>query len=162
KSRASRRREDCHLGLLLEAVAERQKTAEQIATIHGRNVSRLKRPQCAGIVPVVEMPMKPIQLVEGEKRLFQAVQESRQTQIAEMGGGKAGQKIQADIGGRRTVSYLILGVLLIIVRRQPVVLLADKGFEEVPGLAGEPLELAMVLASQVRFRGSARTTSPER
>ena len=63
------------------------------------------------------------------------VAELAEGDVAEVARGHRGEQVEADVGGRGPVGDHALGLLLIVVGREPVVRGGHEGLEEAPGLA---------------------------
>src|SRR5205814_34212 len=87
-------------------------------------------------------------LAEGVQRIFHPVQQRRQGDVAQVVRRQRREQVQAHVGRRGAVGHLRLGVLLVVVGRQPVVLGVDEGLEEQPRLARQPAQRAAVLGGE--------------
>ncbi|MNZ46191.1 hypothetical protein D3C78_638660 [compost metagenome] len=121
------------VGQLQQAGAQGQQQPGQVAAVHRRHVARRQGLQRLGVVPVVEVVAVALQPVHAGERLLQAPQQPSGAQVAEVVGGQIRQQGHAHVGRRGAVGDDSGGLLLEIVRRQPVVLRADMAVEESPG-----------------------------
>ncbi len=133
-------RPDARLDQAEQARAQHQQVPGEVAAVDERHVARVQRLQGAGVVPVEEVAAVALEAVEGVERGGGALEQARQRDVAEVVGGEVGEQPQADVGRRGAVGDHLGGELLHVVGRQVVVLVADEGLEEAPGLARQALQ----------------------
>ncbi len=124
----------------LQARAQGQQHPGQVAAVHRGHIARWQGLQALGVVPVVEVPAIALQPAHAGEHPFQALQQPAAAQVAEVMGRQVRQQGQAQVGGGRAMGYPLLGLLLQVVRGQPVVLGADVLVEKGPGAAGQALQ----------------------
>ena len=140
------------VGLLQEPLFERDQATQQVAAIHGRKIPRRQRLQRAGVVPVVEVApvfFQPVKRVEG---VLEPLEQDAQADVTQVVGGQGRDEQEPDVGRRGAVRDPAVRDLLKVVRREPVIVVADKGGEKVPGLACDPAQGAAFVVGQVRSR----------
>ena len=130
------RREDSFIGLFPQSGAERQQMSRKVAAVHTGNIERKERSQRARVIPVVEMPAMPFESLHGGEGVLRASNQAAHRKIPKIPGGQIGEQRQAHVRGRGARGDRRGGNFLKIVRRQPVLLRGDKGFEKMPRLAG--------------------------
>ena len=110
------------LGQLQQAPAEHQQMAGEVAAVDRRDVQRQQRLERARVVPVVEVAAVALHPASVPNVLLRAVEQAGRGAVAEIVGGQVRQQRHADVGraGARAIDRG--GMLLEIVRRQPVVL----------------------------------------
>ena len=85
------------------------------------------------VVPIEEMSLKFFQTPERRKGQFETFSGFKQTEITEIARGEGRDQQQTDVRRRRAVGENRTRVFLKIIRRQPVVGIADEDLEETPG-----------------------------
>ena len=80
------------------------------------------------------------ELLQGVQAAADAGGQVAGADITQIRRGEGGQKQHADIGRRGAVGDLAVGLFLVVVRRQPVVVGANEGFEEQPGTSRQLAE----------------------
>src|SRR3954452_13283170 len=105
----------------------------EVATIDRRDVFRIQRAQITGIVPIVEMTTKALHSVHRRSGRLDPLQHFESSQPAEISRSDYGQKIQANICWRCSVSDDRLGCFLKIIGRKHVVFRRYEFLEEQPG-----------------------------
>jgi hypothetical protein len=111
---------------------QRDQVAGEVAAVHRRDVGRLEDAEPLELVPVVEVPAEAAHPLEGAEGALEPRRHLLDRDEPELGGGRDRDQLEADVrrrgphrdGGRR--------IFLIVVRRQPVGLLADEVVEEAP------------------------------
>src|SRR5262249_24369851 len=147
------------------SLLQRNQACQQVAAVHRRDVGRLQWLQRVGQVPVVEVPVKALQLVERVEGFFEPIEQCSQAEIAEIVGRERREKGQPHVRRGRAVSDLSFGVLLIVVRRQPVVLGRHESLEKGPRLTGQAAKVYAFVSRQSQLaspRGSTDQESHER
>ena len=81
------------------------------------------------------MTLMTCQAGHGRERICGAFNEGPGRNIAKIVGGQIGKQCQPHVGWRGAVRNHIKRLLLIIVRRQPMIFWTDEGFEKRPGLS---------------------------
>src|SRR5439155_15982072 len=110
----------------------------------GRDVRRwqwLKRPR---IVPVEQVSVVPLQARQGRENALGPVGQLEESDVSEVVSGQIGEKLETDVGRRRSMGDDRSGILLEIVRREVISLCGDEGLEEVPVGAGEATQEAAI------------------
>ena len=92
------------------------------------------------IVPVVEVPTVPFQGLHRVEGICRAFDELPGRQIAEVVGGQVREQRQSHIRRRRAMRDSRNRMLLIVIRRKPMIVRTDEGLEERPGLSGQVLK----------------------
>ena len=140
--------------------AQRHEAGGEIAAVHAGDVERLQRLERARVVPVVELAAVALELVHRVERLLRALRQRRRGDVAEVPGREVGEQREADVRRRRARGHDGIRILLVVVRRQPVVRLSREGVEEAPGPAGQRPQFAALRLAHVRFAAAARTADP--
>ena len=134
--------------------------AREVAAVHRRNVDRVQRLQRLGVVPVIKVAAIPFQARHRAQRAGRALDEASGRQVAEVIRGQIREQRQSHVGRRRAMRNHGHGMLLHIVRRQPIVFRADEGFEERPGFARKGAEKAGLIGRQAGSAASQRAAHP--
>ncbi|SPU76735.1 Uncharacterised protein [Brucella suis] len=124
---------------------KRDQMTGKVAAIHGRHIKRAHRVQRIGFIPVVEVALIFLHLVERAEGCFDTIQRFVEADPAEITRGNNGKKIDADIGGRCALRHDRGRVFLEIIRRQMVVFLIGEFGKIAPGAAR--------IAAQIRLVG---------
>ena len=104
----------------------------------------------------------PFQARHRAQRAGRALDEASGRQVAEVIRGQIREQRQSHVGRRRAMRNHGHGMLLHIVRRQPIVFRADEGLEERPGFAGNGAQKAGLVGRQAGSVASQRATHPPR
>jgi hypothetical protein len=113
-------------------VRDRNEVGGEVAAVHRRDVARLERPQVLGRIPVVEVTATAFEPLHRAERRFQALDQLQRTDPAEVPRADGRQQVEAEIGRRSPARDHRRGVLLEVVRRQPVVGRRDERVEVAP------------------------------
>ncbi len=147
----------------LQPLGEGDEGPGEVAAVHGRDVPGIERRQARGVVPVVEVPLEPLQPLHRGERGVHPGEELLGLDEPQVVGGEHRQEPHADVGRRGPVRHLGFGDLLVVVRWQPVVVGPHEGLEEAPGLPGHAEEVGAVLRTELaRRRGAAQRVGDER
>ena len=118
--------------------AQGQQVAGEVAAVDRRDVERRQRLERSRVVPVVEVARGGAPgSASCRARSRCARSAAPAVMIAEVVRRQVRQQREAHVGRRGAVRDDRDRMLLVVVRRQPVVLRADEGLEERPGLARE-------------------------
>ena len=109
----------------------------EITAIHRRNIERDQWFQRLRVVPVVEVSLVPFQGFHSPERVRRTFDEVSGRKIAEVVGGQIRQQGQSHVGGRGAMRNDGNGMLLIIIRRQPMVSRSNECLKESPGFPGD-------------------------
>ncbi len=137
-SRPASRTDGRHDGPVAELAAglsQRPEVGREVAAVDGGDVARREGRERGGVVPVEDVPGVELERVDRGERVLDARRQLAEGDVAEVAGGHGGEQVEADVGGRGPVGEDALGVLLVVVRRQPVVRGGHEHVEEAPGLA---------------------------
>ena len=135
---------------------QRDKADGQIAAVHGRHIAGFERLQRPRIEPVHDMPPVMLDPFQCRQRVGGAGRDIAKARVAEIERRQRGQQLHPDVGGRRAMGDLFVGIGLIIVWRQPVVLGPRKGLEVKPGPPGDTAQIGLVGIRQRLGRGPSR------
>ncbi len=80
--------------------------------------------------------------------------------VAEVVRGQIRQQRKSHVGRRRAVRHHGNGMLLIVIRRQPMILRADESLEECPGFPGNLPQKEDLICCQSFSAASKRPTDP--
>src|SRR5215210_8101414 len=116
----------------------------QIPAVHGRDILRHERFQSARVVPVEEVAAKPWKLGKRLESQLKSFDELKCSDVAEVVRRDCRKQKQTDVGRRGAVRDDGLRVFLKIVRRQPLIFLADEGLEESPRAARDQMRHLLV------------------
>ena len=130
-----------------------QQMAREVPAVHRRDIGRQQRFQRLRVVPVVEVASVPFQRFHRVERIRRALDELSGRNIAEVVRGQIREQRQSHVGRRRAMRDHGNGMLLIVIRRQPMIFRTDEGLEERPGLSGKLPEKDSLAASQTALRG---------
>ena len=117
---------------LVAGLLERDQMSGKVPAIHRRDVRRLEHPQLVQIVPVEEMSVKTPHPLQRPEHLLHAVDHVRPRDEAEVDRADGREKLESDVGGRCAERQNRLGVLLEVVRREPVRLFGHEFLEVHP------------------------------
>ncbi len=109
----------------------------KVPAVHRRNVGRLQRFQRLRIVPVVEVASVPLQGLHRAECIRRALDELPGRNVAEVVSGQIREQRKPHVGRRRAMPDHGNGMLLIVIRRQPMIFRTDERLEERPGLSGK-------------------------
>ena len=120
-------------------------TGHEIAAVGGADEEVGQFGQRVDIVPVVEVAVPFLQAFHGADDALQPLHGFLVTDEAQAGGADHRRQRVADVGGRCLVVRLVLAVLLVVVRDEPVGLLREHGVEEMPCVLGQLAHLPRLL-----------------
>ena len=120
----------------------------KVAAVDRRHVVRRQRFQGQGVVPVIEVALVPLKAPHRPEGVRGALEKLARGNVTKVIRSEIRQQRKPYVGGRGAVRDDGDRMLLVIVRRQPVVFLGDKGLEECPRPAREPLEENDLLRAQ--------------
>ena len=129
---------------LATRAGEGEQVAGEVAAVDGRHVRGLERVQVPRVVPVVQVPAIPLEALDRRERRLETLDHLHRADPAEVACGHGRQEVQADVGRRRAVRDRRSGVILEVVRRQPVVVRPDERLEEPPRQAGDAAQRVLV------------------
>ena len=148
----NQRREKFFISQFPEAGAERQQMSRKVAAVHARHIKRLEWLEGTSFIPIEEVPAIPVQSLHGGQGILGALNQGAHRKIPHIPGAQIGQQRQAHIRGGGPRSGHRGGNFLKIVRRQPILPRGDKGFKEMPRLAGGASQKHHLLRSQIGCR----------
>ena len=148
------------VGKCEQSLPQCQQMAGKVSAVHGRDVGRSQRLQGLRVVPVVEVASVTFQCFHCMECICRTLDELSRRDVAEVVGGQICEKGQAHVGRRRAMCNYGNGILLKIVRGQPMIFRADEGFEKRPGLAGKLPEKGGLVSRQPCFATSKRPADP--
>src|SRR6185312_4231533 len=114
------------------------------------------------VVPVVEVAPVALEALHRRERLGGALDQLARAEVAEVVRRQVREQREPHVGRRSAVRDDSGGMLLEIVRRQPVILRADEGLEEVPGLARGCAQEVRLLWREPRLAADKRQAHPPR
>ena len=121
----------------------------------------LQRLQGLGVVPVQNVPMIGRNTVESVHRIATAGKKIASCNEPQIACGQCRDEKHADIRRRSAMCDLFLMAVLIVVRRQPVVIRTNKGFKEVPcPSCNKTQEMALFFVECFAAK-KARTRAPD-
>ncbi len=156
----SPRRKQRRFAQFQQSLSESEQHSRQIPAVHTGDIKRQQWFKGAGVVPVVKMPVITLHFFQSGHRVADSLGRDACGQIAKVAGGKIGQKCAADVRRRGAVRGGDGRILLIVVRRQPVILRDNEGFKEPPGLAGRAPQQFLLLNRELRPLLHQRPTQP--
>ena len=109
----------------------------KVPAVHRRNVGRLQWFQRLRVVPVVEVAPVPLQGLHRVECIRRPVDELSDRNVAEVVSGQIRKERKPHVGRRRAMPDHGNGMLLIVIRGQPVIFRSDESLEERPGLSGK-------------------------
>ncbi len=127
EQRRADNRRVCHLD---QGRTQGEQMAREIPAVDRRDVARQQRRERLRVVPVVEVTAVPFHRLHRSQCMRGPVDELAARDISEVARGHVGEKREPHVGRRRPMRDGRDGMLLEIVRRQPMIVGADKGFEE--------------------------------
>ena len=130
-----------------------QQMACEVPAVHRRNVEGRQWFQRLRVVPVVEVALVSFQAFHGVECLRRAFDELSGRNVAEVVSGQIRQQRKAHVGRRRAMCDHGNGMLLIVIRRQPMIFRADEGLEERPGFPGKLPQKEGLIRRQPCFGG---------
>jgi hypothetical protein len=139
---------------LQQADAESDEVPRKVPRVHGRDIAGAQWFERERVVPVVEVPVEPLEPHHRRQGAGHSVDEPAGGDIAEVVGGQVCDELEPHVRGRGAVGDLALGVLLEVVRREPVVPRGHEPLEEAPRPARGP-----ALEQHVGKRGCRARTS---
>ena len=127
---------DGRIHQFLEAPGEHQQAADQIAAIHGGDISRQERCERVDVVPVEKVATMSFEAADRVERPADAVDEPRDGAPSEVAGGQIREQGHRDVRGAGAGGDDRLAVHLHVVWRQPVAAGRHVFLEVTPGAAG--------------------------
>ena len=112
---------------------------------------REQRLQRLRVIPVVEVAPVPIQGFHCSQCILRALDELSGRKVAEVVRGQIRKQRKSHVGRRRAMRDHGSAILLIVIRRQPVVLRADECLKEGPGFSGKLSEKKELAGGQSCF-----------
>ncbi len=97
--------------------AQGQQVAGKVSTVDGGNVARSQGLERLRVVPVIKVPLVPVEGLHRSQRIGEALDQSSGRDIAEVVGGQVGKERNAHVGRRRSMRNLANGNFLVIVGR---------------------------------------------
>ena len=137
---------------------ERDEEADQVARVHGRDVERGERCEGQRVVPVEEVTAEPLEPRHGLERLLEPLGAAPGRDVPEVEGREGGEEGEADVGRRGPVRDPLDRVLLVVVRRQPVLRGTHEDLEVPPRPPGDRAEEPDLARGQDRDRFDQRAT----
>src|SRR5260221_2140472 len=128
----------------------------QVAAIHRGNIFRIEWPQVLRVVPVKEMPAKPLKLPHRRECQRQSVDCFLQPGPAKVTRADGGEKIKPHIGWRGPVCDDRLWIFLKVIRWQHAVGRCDKSLEVSPRPTGDKPERRCVRCRDCHLAGIKR------
>ena len=147
------RPQDLLIGKCEQTRPQCQQMARKVSAVHRRDVGRQQRFQRLRVVPVVEVASVPFQRFHRVERVRRALDELSGRNVAEVVRGQICEQRKSHIGRRRAMRDHGNGMLLIVIRRQPMIVRTDERLEERPGLSGKLPEKDGLVGRQTSLRG---------
>src|SRR3990170_6391354 len=134
--------------------------SSKIPTVHRRNVGGEQWFQRLRVVPVVEVAPVPFQSFHCVECIRRAFDELSCRNVAKVVSGQICEQGKSHVSRRRAMCDPGNGMLLIVIRRQPMIFRACERFEERPGLSGNLTEKAGLFVRQLCYTASERPADP--
>ena len=148
------------IGKRKQARAQCQQVSSKVPAVHRRDVQRRQRLQGLRVIPVVEVAFVTFQSFHGPDCLRCAVEHLADGYVAEVVCGQVCKERKAHVGGRCAMCNRGRAILLVTVRRQPVVLFGHECLEKCPGLPGDLPQENGLISAQNSFRAGEGTAHP--
>ena len=132
----------------------------EVPAVHRRNVGGVQRFQRLRVVPVVEVAAVPFHGLHRAQCTRRALDELSGRNVTEVVRGQIREQRQPHVGRRRAVRHHGTAILLIVIRRQPMIFRADEGLEERPGLARKLAQEEGLVGRQPGFTAGERPADP--
>ena len=152
--------DDPVVGKRRESGPQRHQVTGEIAAVHRRDIQRRQRLARLRVVPVVEMTLVSLEGRHRAHGVRRAQQELAGRDVAEIVGGEIRKQREPHVRRRRAVRDHRDRMLLLVVRRQPLVVGTDERLEERPGPARERSQKDDLLGSEARFARARAAGSP--
>src|SRR5450631_3562443 len=132
----------------------------EVAAVDGGNVTWRQRRQRLRVVPVVEMAAMAFEGFHRAQRINGPLDELPGCDIAEVARAYIGEERQTHIGRRRAMGDRRDGVLLKIVRREPMIVAADKCLEVSPCAARRLAQKKHLVSAESRAASDQGPANP--
>ena len=132
----------------------------EVPAVHGRDVCGRQWFQRERVVPVVEVAAVPLQGFHGAECIRRTLDQSSGRKITEVVGGQIGEERKPHVGRRRAMRHHTHGMLLIVIRRQPMVFWAHERLEERPRLSRQHPKKDGLISRQPRLAADERSADP--
>lgn len=142
--------------------AQAQQVARQVPAVHSRDVPRRQRPQRQRVIPVEEVTLVSLKALHRLEHPGSPVNESVRRDIPEVVRREVRQECEPHVRRRRAVRDHGGGVLLKIVRRQPVVFGPDERLEEAPRPGRQIVQKLLLVALEGRGALRGHPADPPR
>ena len=143
--------------------------SRQVAAVNAGNIARVQRGQRAGVVPVIEMAAEMLEFIQCIERLRGTQQQFALRDITEVHARSCLPAATGRYWSAKCDEQSPVRDFLIVIRRQPVLLLVHEGRKERPGFtAGLAQETALpvvqitLLAAPVFGSASSADAGPEK
>ena len=136
---------------LQKPVFQGDKAGAEVAAVDGREVFRLKRTQCARVVPVAEMPAVFRHLFHGAQHFFYDLKSPAVLVRAQQRCAQRGYERKPHVGRRGAVRDAHRRLLLIVVGRQEIILIGAEKVKIAPYILRAGEQIQPVFAAKLRF-----------
>ena len=153
---------DRRVGQRDEAGPQRHQVPGEVSAVHRGDIKRRQRRERACVVPVVEVPLVALHGVHRIECVRRALEELAGRDVAEVAGAEVGEQSEPHVRRRGAMREAHGGMFLVIVRRQPVVVGTDEGFEESPRASREHAQEESLLSCEPRDAAAQRAAHPPR
>ena len=153
-------RHDVCVEEFLKPTLQHRKHADEVSTVHRRDILWGQWGERAGVIPVEEMASMAIHLRQRVKRQLGASDQPADGAVSKVAGGEIGQQTHGDVGGAGACGDHLLAVVLHVVRRQPVGLFRDELLEVPPGFAGGGMQKGLLPGAEMDRSDPHRQADP--
>ncbi len=144
-----------------QALPERQQVSGEVAAVDRGHVVRGQRLPRARVVPVVEVPFKPLERRHRRQRMGGTPDELTGRNEAQVERRQVREQCEPHVRRRRAVSDHLDRMHLHVVRRQPPIVRTHEDVEERPRPAREPAQETRLARVEAGVATTGRTTDPE-